>query len=133
MFSKGLDQAAMPSTAKHPLLSKIARAVGGKVDAWMGRLHNLDKTLGQVDLRPPSLNLEFTNLCNANCTFCGYQHQERAKQTMTDEVFAKALSDYAQLGGGDVYLTPIVGDALIDKKFLDRVRALRAEPSVREI
>lgn len=52
---------------------------------------------------------------------------------MTDRVFEKALADFVAEGGGSVTLTPIVGDALIDPQFLQRVRRLRAEPRIDRI
>jgi radical SAM protein with 4Fe4S-binding SPASM domain len=52
---------------------------------------------------------------------------------MTDDVFSKAVSDFISIGGGSVGLTPIVGDALIDPKFLERVRYLRSQPSIDRI
>ena len=83
--------------------------------------------------RPFELHLELTNLCNANCVFCPYQFQTRKVEFMSDEVFHKAVGDFVGIGGGSVGLTPIVGDALIDPKFLDRVRYLRALPQVDRI
>lgn len=83
--------------------------------------------------RPFELHLELTNLCNANCVFCPYQFQQRETQFMSDEVFLKAVGDYVAIGGGSVGLTPIVGDALIDPKFLDRVRYLRSLPQIDRI
>lgn len=99
----------------------------------MGRLYPLEKTLAAMESRPFELHLELTNLCNANCVFCPYQFQTREVQFMSDEVFQKAVSDYAALGGGSVGLTPIVGDALIDPKFLERARYLRSLPEVDRI
>jgi radical SAM protein with 4Fe4S-binding SPASM domain len=108
------------------LLDKISRVVKRKAGAWVGgTIHNLDKTLEAMALRPFELHLELTNLCNANCIFCPYQYQERATGFMSDQVFHKAVSDYVQNCGGSIGLTPIVGDALIDPKFLERVRYLR--------
>lgn len=52
---------------------------------------------------------------------------------MTDEVFFKAVNDFVDCGGGSVGLTPIVGDALIDPKFVERVRYLRGRPEVDRI
>ena len=114
-------------------VKKVARAATLKGEAMLGRLHNLDNTLAQIDLKPPSINLELTNICNANCVFCGYQYQERAKQTMSDEVFSRAVSEFVACGGGDVFLTPIVGEATVDLQFLERVRYMRAQPAIRDI
>ena len=102
------------------VLDKIVRVVAGRRVLWSaGRLYNVEKTLAAMALRPFELHLEFTNLCNANCIFCPYQFQERPTGFMTDEVFEKAVNDYVKINGGSVGLTPIVGDALIDPKFLD--------------
>src|SRR5262249_61636015 len=51
----------------------------------------------------------------------------------TDQVFEKAVGDYVRISGGSVGLTPIVGDALIDPKFLERVRYLRKLPEIDRI
>lgn len=104
-----------------------------KADAYVGRLYSIERTLDSMSARPFELHLELTNLCNANCIFCPYQFQTRDIQFMTDEVFEKAVNDYISIGGGSVGLTPIVGDALIDPKFLDRVRYLRSLPETDRI
>src|ERR1022692_4171980 len=112
---------------------KVLRTLRRKADALVGRFYPLQPTLDALAARPFELHLELTNLCNADCVFCPYQFQERQVQFMSDEVFHKAVNDYAAIGGGSVGLTPIVGDALIDPKFLERVRYLRAMPQVDRI
>lgn len=112
---------------------KILRAASRKADAALGRIWPLSPTLQTMAARPYELHLELTNLCNANCIFCPYQFQTRAIETMRDEVFAKAIADYVAEGGGSVFLTPIVGDALIDPKVLDRVREIRSLPQIDRI
>src|ERR1700688_310015 len=112
---------------------KVARVLRRKAGAWIGRLHPLGKTLDAMALRPFELHLELTNLCNADCVFCPYQFQTRDTQFMSDDVFHKAVHDYVAIGGGSVGLTPIVGDALIDPKFLQRVRYLRSLPQIDHI
>ncbi len=112
---------------------KVVRVVRRKADAFVGRLYSIEKTLAAMESRPFELHLELTNLCNANCVFCPYQFQTREVQFMSDDVFYKAVQDYVSIGGGSVGLTPIVGDALIDPKFLERVRYLRSLPQVDRI
>ena len=114
-------------------LAKAGRVLRRKADSLVGRLHPLEPTLEAMARRPFELHLELTNLCNANCVFCPYQYQERETAFMTDEVFHKAVADFVACGGGSVGLTPIVGDALIDPKFLERVRHLRAQPKIDRI
>ncbi len=86
-----------------------------------------------MSIRPFELHLELINLCNANCVFCPYQFQTREIEFMSDKIFKRAVSDFIDSGGGSVGLTPIVGDALIDPKFLERVRFLRAQPKIDRI
>ncbi len=114
-------------------VDKALRVIRRKADALAGRFYPLQETLDAMAARPFELHLELTNLCNADCVFCPYQFQQRETQFMSDEVFHKAVSDYVAMGGGSVGLTPIVGDALIDPKFLDRVRFLRSQPEVDRI
>lgn len=115
------------------LWAKAVRAGYRKADALVGRLYSIRPTLDAMAIRPFELHLELTNLCNANCVFCPYQYQSRIHETMPDAVFEKAVGDYIACGGGSVGLTPIVGDALIDPKFLDRVRHLRSLPKIDRI
>jgi radical SAM protein with 4Fe4S-binding SPASM domain len=114
-------------------LSKVQRVLRRKAESLVGRLYPLGETLSAMALRPFELHLELTNLCNANCVFCPYQFQERDIQRMPDDIFAKALADFVDCGGGSVGLTPLVGDALIDPDFVARVRTLRAQPKIDRI
>lgn len=114
-------------------LKKVTNALWRKAEAVIGRLIPISATLQSMENRPFELHLELTNICNANCIFCPYQYQTRPQETMSDEVFDKALSDYVASGGGDVFLTPIVGDVLIDRKFLERVRKIRSHPEIDRI
>ncbi len=110
-------------------LNKAYRVLTRKSDALLGRLRPLAPTLEAMALRPFELHIELTNLCNADCVFCPYQFQQRKTEFMSNRIFEKALSDFVEIGGGSVGLTPIVGEALIDPHFLERVQRLRAEPS----
>jgi MoaA/NifB/PqqE/SkfB family radical SAM enzyme len=111
----------------------VRRVLARKADALFGKFFSLGETIEAMCLRPFELHLELTNLCNADCVFCPYQYQERSTETMSDEVFKKAVGDYVSVGGGSVGLTPVVGDALIDPKFLERVRYLRSFPQIDRI
>jgi len=75
---------------------------------------------------PRSLKVELTNICNADCIFCGYQYETRAKGVMPDALFDSALSQYREMGGDAIHFTPVVGEPLVDKKFVDRVALARA-------
>ena len=114
-------------------IGKLLRVLKNKIDVLSGSFYPLDKTLNAMSVRPYELHLELTNLCNAKCIFCPYQFQERDIQFMSDEVFYKSVNDFCSIGGGSVGLTPIVGDALIDPKFLARVKYLRSREKIDRI
>ncbi len=83
--------------------------------------------------RPVFLKVEVSNICNANCTFCAYQHQTRPKKVMSAAVFNKMIDDFDQMGGGALVLTPVVGESLIDKDFVEKVRYARSKKNITEI
>lgn len=115
-------------------LGKVWRVLKRKGDACIGRCaFSLEKTLSAMTLRPFELHLELTNACNANCVFCPYQFQRRKISFMSDQVFQRAVDNFVDCGGGSVGLTPIVGDALIDPKFVARVKYLRSLSSIDRI
>lgn len=71
----------------------------------------------------PLLKLELTNICNANCVFCGYQYENRLKGYMPDDLYDKALQQYARWNrNGRLSFIPIVGEPLVDPKLLARIR-----------
>ena len=115
-------------------LNKLKRFAIRKSDAFVGQMFfDTNDIVDQMKLRPYELHLELTNICNARCIFCPYQYQQRPHQTMDDKVFHKAVQDYCAIQGGSVALTPVVGDALIDPKFLERVQYIRSQPEIDRI
>ena len=70
---------------------------------------------------PDRMNIQLTNICNANCTFCGYQYLEDEKSFLSDEHFYAAVDQYLALGGQRLSLTPLVGDLLVDPKVFERL------------
>ncbi len=73
---------------------------------------------------PDYLNLEVTNICNANCIFCAYQYQDgfrAGRGVMPDRIFQESVDTHAQLGGRFVGLAPVVGEPLLDPSLLDRI------------
>jgi len=73
-------------------------------------------------LPPNVLKVESTNICNADCIFCAYQYEDRPKSFMPDELYTKSLEEYAALGGRRLSYVPIVGEPLIDRKFIVKVK-----------
>jgi len=102
-------------------VAKAVRAVTSSIARWA------------AVREPIAFGVELTNLCNANCTFCGYQYLTRDKGVMSFEVFGKAVDEYCRLGGGDINLTPTVGDTLLDKELLEKIRYARGRKEIRLI
>ena len=80
--------------------------------------------------RPIALFCETVNLCNNSCIVCAYDQQTRAKGTMSMELFDKVLKDYSAMGGGHLSFTPVVGDALLDRHLVERVRRCEDFPAI---
>lgn len=79
------------------------------------------------------LRIETCNICNANCIFCAYQYQKRKKRIMSEELFKKIVDDYNAMGGGNLGITPVVGDPLVDPLILNRIHYARQIPNIKSI
>jgi MoaA/NifB/PqqE/SkfB family radical SAM enzyme len=52
---------------------------------------------------------------------------------MAMELYERLIDEYAELGGGRVGLTPTVGDPLVDRRIIERIRYARSKPEITEI
>jgi len=52
---------------------------------------------------------------------------------MSLELFDKILKDYSAMGGGHLSFTPVVGDALLDRHLVERVRRCQDFPAIRSL
>jgi hypothetical protein len=80
--------------------------------------------------RPLAVTIETINICNNDCIICPYSSQTRKKQMMSLELFAKAIADYAAIGGGSLGLTPMTGELFLDKHLPERLEMLAAQPTI---
>lgn len=124
---------------------RLLRAFGGdRLVGWAGARWIWGRTLlNYLTLRSPlrgllgarawphALYIEGTNICNAACVFCAYPEMQRPKKVMPLELFRSVVRQYADLGGEEVDLTPIVGDPFADGKLFERLDVLAAEPRFR--
>ncbi|WP_338662195.1 radical SAM/SPASM domain-containing protein [Pararoseomonas sp. SCSIO 73927] len=94
------------------------------------REENLSYFTHRGRYRPLSLTIETVNICNNDCVICPYSAQTRRKQAMPMDLFARVVDGYTEIGGGPVGLTPMVGEILLDKLLLERLKMLRAAPAV---
>jgi len=82
---------------------------------------------------PINFGVELTNICDANCTFCGYRFQERKKGVMDYEVFKRAVDSYCDIGGGTLSLTPTVGEQLLDRDLVNKIGYARKKKQITQI
>jgi|SRR3990170_2221961 len=82
---------------------------------------------------PTDFNIEPTNLCNANCIFCGYQFQTRPHSFM-DSAFAYRIIDSAKSANvRRIGLTPIVGEPLVNRNLEEIIRYAKRVPNSLEV
>ena len=77
--------------------------------------------------------LEVSNACNANCSFCAYRFMERKLKITRTEDIKKIIDEYSLNGGGDVNFTPVVGDPLVDKNLLEKIKYCRSQRNIKHI
>lgn len=75
--------------------------------------------------RPACIIIETVNYCNHNCIFCPNELMTRERSVMTMKVFEKAISDYLEMGGGHLSLTPMIGDVFLDPLLIQRLEYLQ--------
>jgi MoaA/NifB/PqqE/SkfB family radical SAM enzyme len=80
--------------------------------------------------RPFVLNIETVSICNARCCFCPYVAMQRARGYMRDSLYLKILTEYAEMGGGALLLTPVLGDFFLDRSALQRIHVARRFPAI---
>lgn len=93
-------------------------------------LVNTEDLIAKISRKPMSIGFEVTNICNANCIFCGYQYLKRQKATLSMDLFKKAIDEFDAFGGGVVSFTPIVGEPLIDPNFLEKIKYAKSKKNI---
>ena len=88
------------------------------------------KLIIQYTKNPILLNIETTNICNANCIFCAYQYQEREQKFMDINLCHNIVDQYIALGGKNISLIPVVGDPLTDLNFIDKIKYASNMPQI---
>lgn len=66
-----------------------------------------------------------SSFCNAKCVFCNYRHLRDTKQNMDTELFKKILQQFVDQGGDEIFLTPVVGEPLLDPGLFDKISYAR--------
>jgi len=69
-------------------------------------------------------------VCNLRCRFCGYSKMSLPKQIMANELFARVVTESCRFGFSRFGLTPMVGEALLDPQFPEKLEFLERCPGV---
>src|SRR5262245_29072466 len=84
---------------------------------------------GRGAICPTDVNIEPTNLCNADCVFCGYQFQTRAHGQMALELGRDIINAAKRNGVERLGLTPVVGEPLVHRRLEELIRAAKTPPN----
>ena len=79
------------------------------------------------------LGFEITNACNANCSFCAYRFMKRKLKIIETDKINKIVKEYSEQGGGTVNFTPVVGDPLVDKELIDKIKICNSQKNINDI
>lgn len=73
------------------------------------------------------LQIEATNVCNADCVFCNYGTMTRPKGTMKMDLFRKIIDEAATIPEIEQVTITGLGEPLLDRHLLDRIRYIRGQ------
>ena len=117
-----------------PAVSKIVKGIVKTVDKFAPITKKELKFLESVlEKRFLSFGVESTNICDARCPFCAYRFSKRPKITMPLTLYKKVIEQYDSLGGGGINLMPTIGEPLMDKTIIDKIRMARNCPHIGNI
>ena len=93
---------------------------------WLMKNYLPNRTMS----RPLMLHIETINICNHNCIFCAYGSTQNEKIIMSMDLFSKVVSDYVDMGGGGISLTPSPGEIFLDPLLIERLQLLEKFPQI---
>lgn len=82
----------------------------------------------------PQTNLIFvitSGVCNLACRFCHYSKKSEGKEISDNASFARYIEQVGTSGIDHISLTPMTGEAMFDKQFLEKVRIIERSNAIR--
>jgi radical SAM protein with 4Fe4S-binding SPASM domain len=122
-------------TEEDSILHGIWRYIARKVN----RNPTMPVTMGDLlnSTAPIGVGAEINNVCNANCSFCGYDRGEgetssdsRKKSKLNTDVFKHTLRLFSEAGGGQYFLSPILGEISANKRWLELIQEARSYANI---
>lgn len=128
--SQKIFQNLAPTKLRQWVKDLVPKALKDKVRYTVASM----KSWEELEDKPPeTLKFETTNICNADCIFCGYQYQDREKGVMPMDLYKRAIDEYAGMGGTSIGFTPVVGDPLVDTHIIERIKYAIATDQINDI
>ena len=88
-------------------------------------------------VRQTLLRLDVTTACNARCAFCAYpkvvDNGTLKPGVMTSDLFKRTVMHFAENGGKELDLTPVVGEPLLDPQLFDKIAFATQVAGIRQI
>ncbi len=84
-------------------------------------LRHARKKISILRVKPSTIQIENTNLCNMSCVFCPHETMKRPAGVMADALFERIINQCRQHNIEEIILTGF-GEPLMDKNFAGRVR-----------
>ena len=95
-------------------------------------------TLQELKKRPYTAGAEVINICNANCSFCGYGKGEKGKDAdprvkgkIDTEALYHLVDIYSKNGGGNFSLSPILGEVSAHPDWLNLVKNIKKYKNIK--
>ena len=102
------------------------------------KLGNKSLNIESLKKRPNTAGAEVINICNANCSFCGYGKGKdgkaadpRIKQKIDMKALKHLLKIYSDGGGGNFSLSPILGEVSAHPDWLNLVKEIRKYENIK--
>ena len=91
-------------------------------------LRGLGRGRALTETMPSDANVEPSNLCNADCVFCGYQFQERPHREIAIDLASEIIAAAKRDGVKKIGFTPVVGEPLVHRRLEELIRIAVAPP-----
>lgn len=81
----------------------------------------------------PQTNLIFvitSGICNLACRFCHYSKKSDGKEIADNASFSRYIEQVGAFGISHISLTPMTGEAMFDKQFLEKVRTIERSSAI---
>lgn len=89
---------------------------------------HIEKSINKIENSSVFINIETTNLCNADCIMCPHSIMKRKTGTMDYEIFKSIVDNAIEYGVGiREFVLSGFGEPFMDKLIFDRIRYIKSK------